>query len=122
MVLGKKGLRLEAYKFLVYISIPVMASVYFNDPKKQQYWADYFQFLKYPANPNTNLKGQFEEFLEQKEKEKEQRNEYAQQMRKLMESAEKSRQQREELMEHEDTNRKKGWMIARWLGFKKTQE
>jgi cell shape-determining protein MreC len=119
MVLGKKGLRLEAYKFLVYISIPVMASVYFNDPKKQQYWADYFQFLKYPANPNTNLKGQFEELVEQKEKEKEQRSEYAEQMRKLQESAQKSRQRREEIMEQEDTNKKQGW--RRWFGFRKSQ-
>ena len=121
MVLGKKGLRLEAWKFLVYISIPVVASVYFNDPKKQQYWADYFQFLKYPANPNTNLKGQFDDLLEQNEREKEQRNEYAKQMRKLHESAQRSRQHREELMEQEDANKKKGWII-RWLGFRKSQE
>jgi cell shape-determining protein MreC len=120
MVHGKKGLQLEAWKFLVYISIPVVASIYFNDPKKQRYWADYFQFLKYPANPNTNLKDQFEELVEQKEKEKEQRNEYAEQMRKLQESAQKSRQRREELMEQEDTNNKQGW--RRWLGFRKSQE
>lgn len=121
MVLGKKGMQMEAWKFVVYISIPIVASVYFNNPKKQQYWADYFQFLKYPANPNTNLKGQFEELLEQKEKENEQRNEYAEQMRKLQESAQKSRQQREELMKQEATsNKRQGWI--RWLGFRKSQE
>jgi septal ring factor EnvC (AmiA/AmiB activator) len=118
MVLGKKGMQLEAWKFVVYITIPVVASVYFNDPKKQQYWADYFQFLKYPASPNTNLKEQFDEMVEQKEKQKKQRNEYAEQMRKLQESAQKSRQRREELLlEENDPNKKQGWM--RWLGLRK---
>jgi cell shape-determining protein MreC len=121
MVLGKKGMQLEAWKFVVYITIPVVASVYFNNPTKQQYWADYFQFLKYPANPNTNLKDQFEAMVEQKEKQNGQRSEYAEQMRKLQESAQKSRQRREELLlleeEEKESNKKKGWM--RWLGLRK---
>ena len=61
MVLGKAGLRLEAWKFAVYITVPIFASVVYNEPELQRVCADYFQFMKYPANPNTNLREEFEE-------------------------------------------------------------
>ena len=46
MVLGKAGMRLEAYKFGLYISVPILASIVFNKPEVQRKCADYFQFLK----------------------------------------------------------------------------
>ena len=114
MVLGKKGLQMEAWKFVVYISVPIVASIYFNDPDRQKHWADYFQFLKYPASPNTDLKGQFEELVQKQEKQKEQRMEYAEQMRKLQESAQKSRREREEREFEEEKAAKKGWLQRWW--------
>lgn len=117
MALGKTGLRLEAWKFGVYLFIPIFASVYFNDPKKQQYWADYFQFLKYPSSPNTNLKAKFEELVEQQEKQKQQREEYAQQMKRLQESAQRSRLERSEEAEQEN---KRGWLHR--LGLRRSPE
>lgn len=120
MVHGKQGFQLEAWKFAMYISVPIIASVYFNDPNHQRYWVDYFQFLKYPANPNTNLKRQFEDMLEQTEKQKLQRQEYTQQMQKLQESADKSRQQHQEQLIEEGTAKKRGWL--RWIGLGKSQE
>mmetsp|Transcript_24359 Transcript_24359/g.41373 ORF Transcript_24359/g.41373 Transcript_24359/m.41373 type:complete len:104 (-) Transcript_24359:26-337(-) len=87
MVLGRQGLWLEAWKFSVYLMVPIVASVAFNDPERQKYWADYFQFLKYPANPNTNIREQFEQQLEQYEKEKEQRKVYREQLKRLQEQA-----------------------------------
>lgn len=107
MVLGKQGMRLEAWKFGIYLFVPIVASITFNEPKVQKVCADYFQFLKYPANPNTNLKGEFEELVKKREFEREQRKQYAEQMRKLQESAQKSRQ---EQAEPSTKNRKK------WLG------
>lgn len=117
MALGKTGMRLEAWKFGIYLFIPIAASVYFNDPERQRYWADYFQFLKYPSSPNTNLKSQFEDLVEQQEKQKQQRDEYAEQMRKLQESAQKSRERREEVAQEEN---KRGWLQR--LGLRRTQE
>jgi len=117
MALGKTGMRLEAWKFCIYLGIPIVASVYFNDPKRQQYWADYFQFLKYPSSPNTNLKSQFEDLVEQQEQQKQQRNEYAEQMRKLQESAQKSRERREAAAQEES---KRGWLHR--LGLRRSQE
>ena len=114
MVLGKEGLRLEAWKFGVYIIIPIAASIYFNNPETQRYWADYFQFLKYPANPNTNLKEQFEEMQRKAEEEREQRKAYAEQIRRLQEAAQKSRREREDIMKAEESNEKRGWF--RWFG------
>lgn len=109
-------MRLEAWKFGVYIAIPIIASVYFNDPKRQQYWANYFEFLKYPSSPNTDLKNQFEELVKQQEEQKQQRTEYAEQMRQLQESARKSRERREQLQEE----KKRGWL--QWLGLRRSQE
>eukprot|EP00547_Thalassionema_nitzschioides_P008101 CAMPEP_0194226480 /NCGR_PEP_ID=MMETSP0156-20130528/41943_1 /TAXON_ID=33649 /ORGANISM="Thalassionema nitzschioides, Strain L26-B" /LENGTH=105 /DNA_ID=CAMNT_0038958841 /DNA_START=174 /DNA_END=488 /DNA_ORIENTATION=- len=105
MVLGKQGMRLEALKFSIYILIPVVASISFNNPNTQKYWADYYQYLKFPANPNTNLKEQYEKLAEQRTLQKEQRKEYLDQMKRLQESAQKSREQSAKA----DTEKKKWW-------------
>jgi hypothetical protein len=91
MVHGRAGMKLEAYKFGLYLIIPITASFAFNEPTVQRWAADYFQFLKYPANPNTNLKEEFEELLKKRELEKEQMKAYAEQVQKLQESAQQSR-------------------------------
>ena len=67
MVLGRAGLRLEAQKFAVYLSVPILASLAFNEPSVQRWAADYFQFMKYPSNPKTNLKKEFEELQRERE-------------------------------------------------------
>lgn len=110
-------MRLEAWKFGIYIAIPIIASVYFNDPKRQEYWADYFQFLKYPSSPNTNLKNQFEDLVKQQEQQKQQRSEYAEQMKRLQESAQKSRERREQ---QEEQERKRGWLQR--LGLRRSSQ
>ena len=91
MVHGRAGMKLEAYKFGLYLIIPITASFAFNEPTVQRWAADYFQFLKYPANPNTNLKEEFEELLKKRQLEKEQMKAYAEQVQKLQESAQQSR-------------------------------
>lgn len=91
MVHGKAGMKLEAAKFGLYLLVPISASLTFNDPDVQRFCADYFQFMKYPANPNTNLKQEFEDLLEKRVKEKEQRRLYAEQVKKLQDSAKESR-------------------------------
>lgn len=74
----------------------------------QRICADYFQFLKYPANPNTDLKEQFEELQRKRIMEKEQRQQYADQVRELQERAKASRGE-ESLHENEVQLRKKSW-------------
>ncbi|KAL9179917.1 hypothetical protein ACHAXT_007887 [Thalassiosira profunda] len=69
MVLGRAGLRLEAQKFAVYLLIPITASLAFNEPTVQKWAADYFQFMKYPSNPKTNLKDEFESLKKEREEE-----------------------------------------------------
>ena len=95
MVLGRQGLKLEAWKFGIYLIVPISASLTFNNPDVQRYCADYFQFLKYPANPNTNLKEEFEELRKKREADREQRKEYAKQVRRLQESAQRRRLEEE---------------------------
>jgi hypothetical protein len=113
MVLGKQGLRLEAWKFSVYLVIPIVASVAFNNPERQKYWADYFHFLKYPANPNIGLKEEFEELRKKREQEKQQRQEYAEQMKRLHQAAKRSREaaaERDHKSIDEETTKKRGWL------------
>ncbi len=69
MVLGRAGMKLEAQKFAVYLSIPIMASLAFNEPTVQQWAADYFQFMKYPSNPKTNLMQEFEQLQRERKEE-----------------------------------------------------
>ena len=70
MVLGRAGLKLEAQKFGIYLMIPIVASIAYNEPTVQQWTADYFQFMKYPSNPKTNLREEFEQLQKEKEQEK----------------------------------------------------
>jgi hypothetical protein len=107
MVLGKQGMRLEAMKFSIYISIPVIASIMFNSPSTQTYWANYFQFLKYPANPNTNLREEFEELQKKRDLVREQRKEYAEQVKILQESAQRSRAN---ALAAAEAEKNKGWL------------
>mmetsp|Transcript_9313 Transcript_9313/g.13222 ORF Transcript_9313/g.13222 Transcript_9313/m.13222 type:complete len:115 (+) Transcript_9313:89-433(+) len=106
MVHGRQGLKLELGKFGVYLAIPILASVAFNEPKIQRVCADYFQFLKYPANPNTRLKEEFEELVQKRDLEKKQRQEYAEQIQKLQESAKRSRIEADGQVNSET---RKGW-------------
>lgn len=62
-------MRLEAQKFAVYLSIPILASLAFNEPSVQQWAADYFQFMKYPSNPKTNLRDEFEQLQRERDEE-----------------------------------------------------
>jgi hypothetical protein len=69
MVLGKAGMRLEAQKFIVYLMIPITASMAFNEPTIRTWAADYFQLMKYPSNPKTNLKDEYEGLKKQRDEE-----------------------------------------------------
>lgn len=90
MVLGRAGLRLEAQKFALYLIIPITASIVYNEPTVQRWAADYFQFMKYPSNPKTNLKEEFDQLQKereqekiQEEKNKESRKVYMEQLKQL---------------------------------------
>jgi hypothetical protein len=121
MVKGRKGFYLEAWKFGVYISIPIFASVYYSNPETQRYWADYWQFIKYPENPNTNVKEKIQELIKQKELQAEQSDAYKQQLRELQQAAQRSRKFQEEA---ENESVPSWWRRAgRWVvGSKKDAE
>lgn len=59
----------EAQKFALYLLVPITATLAFNEPSVQKWAADYFQFMKYPSNPKTNLKDEFESIKRQREEE-----------------------------------------------------
>ncbi|KAL3923179.1 MAG: hypothetical protein SGILL_001800 [Bacillariaceae sp.] len=113
MVKGRKGFYLEAWKFSIYISIPVIASVYHADPEAQKYWADYWRFITYPENPNTNVKQKIQELAKEKEQKKEQHLAYQRQLQALQQSAERSQNFKDDVVNDE---RKSLWgRIGGWF-------
>jgi hypothetical protein len=92
MAKGRQGLYLEAWKFSVYISLPIIASVYYSNPETQRYWADYWKFITYPENPNTNVKQKIQALAEEKELKREQHLAYQKQLQELQRLADASNQ------------------------------
>ena len=90
MVHPKSKFYLEAWKFGIYVSIPIIASIYYSDPETQRYWADYWQYIKYPENPNTNVREKIKQLAEEKELQREQRLAYQEQLQRLQQAAERS--------------------------------
>ncbi|CAJ1949737.1 unnamed protein product [Cylindrotheca closterium] len=118
MVKGRQGLYLEAWKFSVYLAIPIVASVYYSDPETQRYWADYWQYIKYPENPNTNVKEKIQELAKEKEQTRQQRMAYKEQLRSLQEAA-----NRTQTYSEETSNDASWWRRAgRWIGGGSTEQ
>lgn len=110
MAKGRTGLWIEAWKFSVYLALPILASAYYNDPARQKASIDYWKYIQYPANPNTDMRKQIEELKKQKE----QRQAYRQQMQELQERAERSREQQQKALEEEEAAKKRGWWTSLW--------
>ena len=115
MAKGKQGFQIEAWKFGVYIVIPVVASWWFSDPQRQKDAADYYQFVKYPANPNTNMKEQIEKLKIQQE----QHQAYREQLRELNKQANRTTLAAAEMNSGADEGSSRGWL--RWIGLGKKE-
>lgn len=111
MAKGRVGLWLEGWKFGVYLLIPIYASYYFDNPDNQRKIQDYWKFVQYPANPNTNLK----EAIEEAAKLHKQREVYHQQL-KLLEQA-NSKTPLEEHAEQQQQQQPSRWRrLRQWFG------
>ena len=118
MVKGRQGLYLEAWKFAVYVSIPVVASAYFSDPKTIKQQAEYWKFIEYPENPNTNVRQKIQKLAKEKEEQREQRMAYQQQLKELQRAAARSSSMtnyadEDDDLTHRDGQRKSWW--RRWF-------
>lgn len=121
MVHPKSKFYLEAWKFGIYVTIPIIASIYYSDPETQRYWADYWQYIKYPENPNTNVREKIKQLAEEKELQREQRLAYQQQLQRLQQAAERaSKIQEEEIINADPIP---WWKRAgRWFAGSKKEE
>lgn len=111
MAKGRQGFLLEGWKFGIYLLVPIGASVYYSDPNRQRAAADYWQYVRYPPNPNIGLKQQIEDMAKQQK----QREAYNEQLKLLSEQAGKA-----EAGTHETDLQKssgRGW--PQWFGFGK---
>jgi hypothetical protein len=109
MAKGRAGLFIESWKFSLYLAMPLFASWYYNSPERQQASIDYWKYIQYPANPNTEVKKQIEEMRKQKE----QRAAYRQQMQELQERAKRSREaaKEQEKSADEAASRRNWWSL-----------
>ena len=115
MVKGRQGLYLEAWKFAVYVSIPVIASAYFSDPETIKQQADYWKFIEYPENPNTNVRQKIQKLAKEKEEQREQMAAYHKQLQELQRAAERSSSANNFEEEEEDEPQRRSWW-GRWFG------
>jgi Pet100 len=86
MAKGRRGFYLEAWKFGVYLLIPISATWYFGDPKRQKRHAEYWSYVEYPANPNVGLAEQVKEL----QKKQAQHQVYRQQLQQLGQQAKRT--------------------------------
>jgi hypothetical protein len=107
MAKGAKGLYLEGWKFSVYLALPLLASWYYNDPLRQQASVEYWKYVQYPPNPNTDLRKRVLEDQAKQKEQREQREAYRQQMQALQEQAQRSRAAA--ALEEEEAARKRSW-------------
>ena len=123
MAKGRQGFYLEAWKFAVYVSIPVVASAYFSDPKTIKQQAEYWKFIEYPENPNTNVRQKIQKLIKEKEEQREQRDAYRQQLQELQRAAARSSSLNSYSDEDEDPSgrdgERKSWW-RRWFGLSDT--
>lgn len=121
MARGRQGFYLEAWKFGVYVSIPVIASVYFSDPETIKKSADYWRFIEYPENPNTNVRQKIQELIKEKEEQKAQRMAYQEQLKELQRAAQRSSSTNDDYDNDDGGNssdlpeRRRSWW-RRWFG------
>jgi len=106
---GRQGFYLEAWKFGVYISIPVIASFYFSDPETIKEQADYWKFIEYPENPNINVRQKIQEIAKEKEKQKEQRLAYQRQLQELNTAAQRSSSLNYDNSDDDESSAKSWW-------------
>lgn len=118
MAKGRTGLAIEGWKFSVYLALPLLASWYWNDPNRQKAAVDYWKFVQYPPNPNTDMRKQLEELKRLKE----QRAVYRQQMQELQERAQQSRAAAQAAAAEEEEAKKRGWWGSLFGSSKKPSE
>jgi hypothetical protein len=122
MVKGRQGFLLEGWKFAIYLLVPITASIYYNNPENQKKSADYWQYIKYPANPSTGWKEQIDLMQSQQK----QREVYRQQLQQLNDIGTQSSN---DIVNDDDegdgddgtNSNKKRWRWLRWFGFGQTQ-
>ena len=114
MVKGRQGFLLEGWKFAIYLLVPITASIYYNNPENQKKSADYWQYVKYPANPSTGWKEQIELMQSQQK----QREEYRQQLQLLNDSSTSKATTVGGDIDENDMDNSNGnrWRWLRWVG------
>lgn len=98
---------LEAWKFGIYLGVPILATYWFAwNPERQKEQAEYWQYVKYPANPNVNMREQIAEL----QKQQQQRQVYRDQLIALNKQAQRNVSNEDE---DEATAKRRWWQIWR---------
>ncbi|KAL7559992.1 hypothetical protein ACA910_013173 [Epithemia clementina (nom. ined.)] len=110
MMAKRPGHLLEAWKFSLYLGIPLLASWYYSDPARQRASADYWKYVVYPPNP-ANLKEQLMEQERLHREQLQQRAVYQEQLRRLDQLA----NQKSADDDNNEEERPKGFWSKLWI-------
>ena len=124
MVAGRQGMKLEAFKFGIYIGIPVLAAGFFNEPETVRWFVDYFQYVKYPApaSADPELRKQLKEQAEKRKLIQQQRNEYKKQLNQLDQLVTRSNDNELQNNVQSKSNQQPWWKLQWLIGSNKTNQ
>lgn len=101
-----------------YVVLFVVSRIQFAYSSFSKHFLTLRQYIKYPENPNTNVKEKIQELANEKERTRQQRMAYKEQLLSLQEVANRSK----EYTEKEASNDVSWWRRAgRWIGGGTTQ-
>mmetsp|Transcript_23893 Transcript_23893/g.34950 ORF Transcript_23893/g.34950 Transcript_23893/m.34950 type:complete len:132 (-) Transcript_23893:103-498(-) len=124
MVHGRAGMRLEALKFAIYLSIPIVASGMFNDPKTIQGFVEYYNYISYPPEDpeTTKMKNDLESLRKNLEQQQRKRMIMQSQLRSLDSMVDESSSSVENTVTKQDPSSSKevdggdkGWKAGTWF-------
>ena len=80
--------------------------------------ADYYQYIKYPENPNTGVKEQIEELIRQRKLQEEQNAAYREQLQTLQQAADRSKKFETDLKQEGTKTEGLSWWrrLGWWVG------
>jgi hypothetical protein len=112
---GRGSFHMEAWKFAVYLLVPIGASVYFSNPGRMKQTAEYWKFIEYPPNPNVGLK---DEIIAAQKQWQLHNEAYQKSLAELKEANKK----RKPIEDNDETERSTPGFWRRWFGWGKGKE
>jgi len=118
---GRTGFRIEAFKFAIYLSIPIIATQVFNNPDWTQRLVDYYKYVEYPPEDanTTQMKQDLEDLKKNLEQAKRKKMLMQRQLQSLDQMVEGTKSETTDAVKGEgEVKAARWWNIGSWFGRK----